>query len=100
MTGTYSITGKGNDITLTIDKDICKVAYNALGSYNGCVGVYNYKTGEIICEVSKPTLDPLNPPKNAESGTYINKFLSGTMELRFEIAPIYPARNSRVHPMP
>jgi len=79
LTGTYSITGKGNDITLTIDKDICKVAYNALGSYNGCVGVYNYKTGEIICEVSKPTLDPLNPPKNAESGTYINKFLSGTM---------------------
>lgn len=81
LTGTYSITGRGNDITLTIDKDICKVAYNALGGYNGTVGVYNYKTGEIICMVSKPTLDPKNPPssKNVKSGTYMNKFLSGTL---------------------
>ncbi|TDP57927.1 penicillin-binding transpeptidase domain-containing protein [Aminicella lysinilytica] len=79
LTGVYSITGKGNDITLTIDKDICKTAYEALGSYNGCVGVYNYKTGEIICMVSKPTLDPADPPSTVESGTYINKFLSGTI---------------------
>jgi peptidoglycan glycosyltransferase len=81
LTGTYSITGRGNDITLTIDKDVCKTAYNALAGRKGLVGVYNYETGEIICMVSSPTLDPENPPsvKNAESGTYMNKFLSGTL---------------------
>lgn len=79
LTGTYSLTGKGNDITLTIDRNLCKTAYEALGGYNGTVGVYNYQTGEIICMVSKPSMDPLNPPANAESGTYINKFLSGTL---------------------
>lgn len=57
LTGTYSVTGKGNDLTLTIDADICKTAYEALAGRDGLVGVYNYETGEIICMVSSPGFD-------------------------------------------
>lgn len=69
--------GKGNDISLTLDADICKAAYNAMGSYNGVVGVMNYKTGEIICIVSTPSYDPLNKPSEEKEGMYLNKFFGG-----------------------
>lgn len=79
LTGTYSVTGKGNDVTLTIDADVSKAAYEALGGRDGLVGVYNYKTGEIICMVSSPGFDPANPPDTAAEGMYINKFLSSKL---------------------
>ena len=82
LTGTYSITGEGNDLTLSIDADVCKAAYEALAGRNGTVGVYNYETGEIICMVSSPGYDPANPPEfsaDDTSGAYINKFLSSNL---------------------
>ncbi len=74
--------GKGNDIHLTIDSEVCKTAYNALNGRKGAVGVYNYKTGKIICMVSAPTYDPKNKPDNIDSnpkyaGVYLNRVLSG-----------------------
>jgi len=71
----------GNDIALTLDADLCAVAYNALAGRKGAVGVYNYKTGEIICMVSSPSFDPQNPPDVEENpekyeGVYMNRFLS------------------------
>lgn len=77
ITGTYSFSDKGKEFKLTIDSEISKVAYNALNGRNGFVGVYNYETGEVLCMVSTPTLDPINPPDNPPSGTYINKVISG-----------------------
>lgn len=82
LTGTYSVTGRGNDLKLTIDADVSKAAYNALGGRDGMVGVYNYKTGEIIAMVSSPGYDPTNPPEFSQddtSGAYINKFLSSNL---------------------
>ncbi len=82
LTGTYSITGEGNDLTLSIDADVCKAAYEALGGRDGTVGVYNYETGEIICMVSSPGYDPADPPEfsaDDTSGAYINKFLSSNL---------------------
>ncbi|MDD7684091.1 penicillin-binding transpeptidase domain-containing protein [Eubacterium pyruvativorans] len=81
LTGTYSVTGRGNDVKLSISAKACRTAYNALGNHNGLVGVYNYHTGEILCMVSKPTFDPASPPNpnTAASGTFMNKFLSGRM---------------------
>ena len=81
LTGTYSVTGLGNDVKLSIDADVCRIAYNALGSRNGLVGGYNYKTGQVICMTSTPSFDPADPPdtKNAKSGTFMNKFLSGNL---------------------
>ena len=44
--------------------------------------MYNYKTGDILCMVSTPSFDPMNPPDlsgdNAETldGIYVNRFLS------------------------
>lgn len=80
LTGVYSATGKGNDLTLSIDAKLSATAYKAMGSWKGFAAVYNYKTGEILCMVSTPTYDPKNPPSasSAASGTFINKFLSST----------------------
>ena len=81
LTGTYSMTGRGNNIRLTIDADVSKAAYEALGGKSGCIGVYNYETGDILCMVSSPGFDPANPPEispDDSSGLYINRFLSAT----------------------
>lgn len=82
LTGTYSVTGRGKDIKLTIDANVSRAAAEALGERNGVVGVYNYNTGEILCMVSGPNFDPLDPPEvssDDDSGLYLNKFLSGKM---------------------
>ncbi len=81
LTGTYSITGRGNDITLTIDAEVSKAAYEALDGRSGCIGIYNYETGDILCMVSSPGFDPADPPEistDDTSGLYINRFLSAT----------------------
>jgi len=71
------------DLTLTLDADLCAVAYKELNGRRGTVGVYNYQTGEILCMVSAPSFDPENPPDvqgNPEKyeGVYINRLLSAT----------------------
>ncbi len=81
ITGTYSYSGEGRDVSLTVDSEICKTANSALYGRSGTVGVYNYKTGEIICLVSSPNYDPYNPPHLSEddtSGIYINRFFSAS----------------------
>lgn len=74
----------GNNITLSVDSNVCKAAYEALGYNKGTVGVYNYKTGEVVCMVSTPTYDPEYKPSQSQletdkryEGVYINRFLSG-----------------------
>ena len=77
VNGAYSFSDAGNDITLTLDAELCETAYKALGRYSGTVGVYNYKTGEIVCMVSTPAADPANMPESADKGLYVNRLLSG-----------------------
>lgn len=79
--GVYNIEryGQGNDLHLTIDKDINDVAYEALDGRKGAIGIVNYKTGDIICEVSSPSYDVENVPDNLDTsekyeGVYINRF--------------------------
>lgn len=76
--------GRGSDIHLTIDAQANKAAYNALNGRKGTVGVYNYKTGEILCMVSSPAFDIANKPDSITDnpgkeyeGVYLNRFLSG-----------------------
>lgn len=79
ITGTNgSIFLDNRTLNLTIDGDVSKTAYEALNGRNGLVGVYNWRTGEIICMTSNPSLDPEadNQGVEAESGTYLNKVLS------------------------
>ena len=80
-----------SDLTLTIDADLCKIAYQTITSkesyqgarrYNksdrGTVAVYNYKTGDVYCLVSAPSFDPTgNKPADIQDGTrgyYHNRF--------------------------
>lgn len=78
VTGTHdSIFGKGRELKLTIDARVSEAAFEALGNRNGFVGVYNWRTGDIICMVSNPGYDPAYPaPENPESGSFINKVIS------------------------
>ena len=82
--GIYTLkqTGTGTDIVLNIDSEANKVAYKAFGNYNGAVAVYNYKTGELLCSVSKPTYDIENIPDGMLTdeeydGVFLDKFVSG-----------------------
>lgn len=82
ITGAYSLSGKGRKLYLTIDDEVCRVANKALNGRSGMVGVYNYKTGEILCMVSSPNYDPMDPPvvdEDDDSGLYLNRFLSGAI---------------------
>jgi peptidoglycan glycosyltransferase len=81
LNGIYSLNGGGNQLRLTLDASVCAAALNALNGRSGTVGVYNYRTGEIICMVSSPAFDPGNPPEINESdssGVYINRLLSSS----------------------
>ena len=93
VSGTYYLSkyGVGNDINLTLNAKVCKTAYNALNGRKGTVGVYNYKTGEIICMVSTPTYDPENKPDNEtmNSDAY-------NISINFCRHHIHPVRFSRL----
>ena len=76
-----------HDHLVRINFDICILipfiriqTIPTLGSYHGAVGVYNYKTGEILCAVTSPSYDPDNIPDiagdetGAYDGVYLNRF--------------------------
>lgn len=82
--GIYNLkqNGVGSDIKLNIDSQACKIAYEALGSYNGTLIVCNYKTGELLCSVSKPSYDVNNVPSDLRTnakyeGVFLDKSVSG-----------------------
>lgn len=86
LNGIYTLKkyGRGSDIRLTLDANACAAAYNALDGRKGTVGVYNYKTGELLCMVSAPSYDVNNKPsamalasQGKYEGVYLNRFLSG-----------------------
>ena len=83
FTGTYGAApGKGK-MTLTLSAQAQTAALEALNGQKGTVGVYNYKTGEILCAVTAPTYDPDNVPEIDEAdsdydGVYVNRFFNAT----------------------
>lgn len=83
ITGGFSPIGNQRTLNLTIDAAFNVTAYKALGGKKGTVGVYNYKTGEILAMVSAPTFDPDHPPENIDDpkyeGAYVNRFLSAAI---------------------
>ena len=79
--GVFHLGGGGSRIRLTLDANLCTTAYNALAGRKGTVGVYNYKTGEILCMASSPSFDPENPPDIGADpkkyvGVYMNRLFS------------------------
>jgi len=84
LSGIYNVVryGKGSNVKLTIDSNLCKTAWQALNGRKGTVGIYNYKTGEVLCMVSSPSYDPLYKPKDIDTNpayeaVYLNRFLHG-----------------------
>lgn len=82
--GVYTLSGKNSTAKLTISAQVETTALEALNGKSGTVGVYNYKTGEILCAVSSPTYDPDNVPDiagdttGAYDGVYVNRFFNAT----------------------
>lgn len=77
VNGVYNLSGQGNDMQLTLKSKLCTAALSQLGNQAGTVGIYNYKTGEIVCMVSTPTYDPDGTDAPAADGVYVNRLLSG-----------------------
>ncbi|MCM1162162.1 MAG: penicillin-binding transpeptidase domain-containing protein [Roseburia sp.] len=48
----------GDNVVTTLDLDLQKAAYNALGVYSGAIVVSEPSTGKILAMVSKPDFDP------------------------------------------
>ena len=68
------------DMPLTVDAGLCRAAYQALGQESkGAAMVMNYKTGEILCMVSLPCIDPaLSEIEEPGEGAYINRCISAS----------------------
>lgn len=80
INGVYTYGDQAGQAELTLSSQIQVAALEAMGDYHGTVGVYNYKTGEILCAVSTPSFDPDNVPDieddstGAYNGVYVNRF--------------------------
>lgn len=66
---------KPNDIVLSIDAQANKLAYKALGDFDGVVLVYNYKTGQLLCDVSKSSEN--NSDLTNQNGTLTDNTING-----------------------
>ncbi|QSZ28116.1 cell division protein FtsI [Aceticella autotrophica] len=55
---------RGDNVILTLDKNLQNVAYNALGDRKGAVVALDPKTGEVLAMVSSPSYDPNTLGKN------------------------------------
>lgn len=81
INGLYSADGTGGTMELTLSAKVQNAALKALNGRKGTVGVYNYKTGEILCAVTSPTYDPDKVPDiegdttGAYEGVYLNRFI-------------------------
>ena len=75
ITGTYAT--DGHTVALTLDSSLCVTAYEALAGRKGAVLVSNYKTGEVLCMASGPSIDPA-VDGDVPDGAYINRCINGS----------------------
>ena len=64
-----------SELQLTVDASLCRRAYEALDGRSGAVMLMDYRSGDLLCMVSSPAIDPLfegEPPE----GAYLNRCLS------------------------
>ena len=63
---------------LNVDSELNRRAWQVLDGRPGAVLVTNYKTGELLCMVSSPTIDPLEPEPEPPEGAYLNRCLAAS----------------------
>lgn len=84
INGLYALNETYSTATLSISAAVQNAAQEALDGKRGTIGVYNYKTGEILCAVTAPSYDPDNMPDvekdetGAYTGVYLNRFFDVT----------------------
>lgn len=82
MQGFSLITGttqsKDSSLSLSIDASLNNLAYSALAGRNGAVLLCDYTSGEILCMVSAPSLDPMDAETEPAEGAFINRCLSAS----------------------
>ena len=83
LSGLFFTARDKGELTLTADAEIAAAAYKALGGYNGAVIAYNYRSGAVLCAVSKPGFDPENVPNDLETdpaynSVYVNRCFGAT----------------------
>lgn len=75
LTGTTH--GEDKNYTLNIDSKLNAAAFEALGANRrGAVLIMDYTTGEILCMVSSPSVDPAEANAEPQDGAYINRCIS------------------------
>lgn len=79
----------GKSLTLTLDLDMQKVAYEALGEMKGAAIMIDAKTGEVLALVSKPAFDP-NMFTTKLSGSQWSKLNSANLFLNRALSSYPP----------
>lgn len=79
FSGSFAAGNKEGQMQLTLSARVQVAAQDALEGKKGVVGVYNYRTGEILCMVSSPNYDPTDPPAIDEEApefeaVFVNRF--------------------------
>lgn len=74
ITGTTRL--RSQVLYLNIDAELNRRAYAALNGRPGAVLIVNYRSGELLCMVSSPAIDPLESDPKPPEGAYINRCLS------------------------
>ena len=83
VNGLYGYSNTGGEAVMTLSGELQKLAVEAMDGRKGTIGVYNYKTGEILCAVTTPNFDPDHVPDiegdttGAYEGVYLNRFTQG-----------------------
>ena len=81
INGLYDYSGVRGVERLTLSARVQNAALRAMDGRKGTIGIYNYKTGEILCALTTPTYDPDQVPDIAHDtsgtyeGVYLNRFL-------------------------
>ena len=63
---------------LNVDAELNRKAFTLLSGRAGAVLLMNYRTGEVLCMVSSPSIDPLEAEPQPGDGAYINRCLSAS----------------------
>lgn len=80
----------GDSVYTTLDPELQKAAYDALGDYHGAVVAVDTQTGEVLAMVSKPDFDP------NEAGTKYNEWASIQMKIQCSLTELHRAYMLRV----
>ncbi len=80
-----------SDVKLTVDAAACRAAYAAMDGHKGCCVVYNYRTGEVLCDTSTPSYDPAAPPQITEENMsdYDGVYLDNVVSSRFTPGSVF-----------